>query len=170
MEGGGNMPALFNMTDELFDEICERMVNGESVRSICKDEKMPALSTMMKILNQDPNRSAQYARALQMRADAMFEEIMDISDDGTNDFMLRNADDPTSVILNGEHVQRSKLRVDSRKWAIGRMNPKKYGEKTFIGGVDDAPIKVQNTIDVSNLSLEELETLEKIFGATNDAD
>jgi hypothetical protein len=151
------------MTDELFDEICERMVDGESVRTICKDDHMPAISTLMKILNQNPDRSAQYARALQMRADAMFEEIMDISDDGSNDYMLRNADDPTSIVLNGEHVQRSKLRVDSRKWALGRMNPKKYGEKTFIGGVDDAPVKVQNTIDVSNLSLQELETLEKVL-------
>ena len=146
---------IFDMTDELFDEICERMVDGESVRTICKDDHMPAISTLMKILNQNPDRSAQYARALQMRADAMFEEIMDISDDGSND--------PTSIVLNGEHVQRSKLRVDSRKWALGRMNPKKYGEKTFIGGVDDAPVKVQNTIDVSNLSLEELETLEKVL-------
>lgn len=154
---------IFDMTDELFDEICERMVDGESVRTICKDDHMPAISTLMKILNQNPDRSAQYARALQMRADAMFEEIMDISDDGSNDYMLRNADDPTSIVLNGEHVQRSKLRVDSRKWALGRMNPKKYGDKTFIGGVDDAPVKVQNTIDVSNLSLEELETLEKVL-------
>jgi hypothetical protein len=154
---------IFDMTDELFDEICERMVDGESVRTICKDDHMPAISTLMKILNQNPDRSAQYARALQMRADAMFEEIMDISDDGSNDYMLRNADDPTSIVLNGEHVQRSKLRVDSRKWALGRMNPKKYGEKTFIGGVDDAPVKVQNTIDVSNLSLQELETLEKVL-------
>jgi hypothetical protein len=154
---------IFDMTDELFDEICERMVDGESVRTICKDDHMPAISTLMKILNQNPDRSAQYARALQMRADAMFEEIMDISDDGSNDYMLRNAEDPTSIVLNGEHVQRSKLRVDSRKWALGRMNPKKYGEKTFIGGVEDAPVKVQNTIDVSNLSLEELETLEKVL-------
>jgi len=161
------MPVIFDMTDELFDEICERMVTGESVRTICKDEHMPAISTLMKILNADPDRSAQYARAMQMRADAMFEEIMDISDDGTNDFMLRNAEDPTSVVLNGEHVQRSKLRVDSRKWALGRMNPKKYGDKTFLGGVEDAPIKVQNTIDVSNLSLEELETLEKILDVSN---
>ena len=159
---------MFNMTDELFDEVCERMVAGESVRTICKDDHMPAISTMMKILNTNPDRSAQYARAMQMRADAMFEEILDIADDGTNDFMLRNADDPTSVVLNGEHIQRSRLRVDSRKWALGRMNPKKYGEKTFIGGVDDAPIKVQNTIDVSNLSIEELEMLEKVFGATDD--
>jgi hypothetical protein len=161
------MAAIFEMTEELFDEVCERMVDGESVRTICKDEHMPSISTFMKILNQDPERSAQYARALQLRADAMFEEILDISDDGTNDYMLRNADDPTSVVLNGEHVQRSKLRVDSRKWALGRMNPKKYGEKTFIGGVEDAPIKVQNTIDVSNLSLEELETLEKILDVSN---
>jgi hypothetical protein len=161
------MAAIFEMTEELFDEVCERMVDGESVRTICKDEHMPSISTFMKILNQDPKRSAQYARALQLRADAMFEEILDISDDGTNDYMLRNADDPTSVVLNGEHVQRSKLRVDSRKWALGRMNPKKYGEKTFIGGVEDAPIKVQNTIDVSNLSLEELETLEKILDVSN---
>jgi hypothetical protein len=157
----------FNMTDKLFDELCERMVDGESVRTICKDDHMPAISTLMKILNENPERSAQYARAIQMRADAMFEEIMDISDDGSNDFMLRNSEDPTSVVLNGEHVQRSKLRVDSRKWALGRMNPKKYGDKTFLGGVEDAPIKVQNTIDVSNLSLEELETLEKILDVSN---
>lgn len=154
---------LFNMTDELFDEICERMVNGESVRSICKDDHMPAISTLMKILRTNPDRTSQYALAMQMRADAMFEETLNIADDGSNDYMLKNADDPTSFALNGEHVQRSKLRVDTRKWAMGRMNPKKYGEKTFIGGVEDAPIKVQNTIDVSNLSLEELETLEKVL-------
>jgi hypothetical protein len=154
---------IFNMTDELFDEICERMVNGESVRSICKDDHMPAISTLMKILRTNPDRTSQYALAMQMRADAMFEETLNIADDGSNDYMLKNADDPTSFALNGEHVQRSKLRVDTRKWAMGRMNPKKYGEKTFIGGVEDAPIKVQNTIDVSNLSLEELETLEKVL-------
>ena len=154
---------LFNMTDELFDEICERMVNGESVRSICQDDHMPAISTLMKILRTNPNRTSQYALAMQMRADAMFEEVLNIADDGSNDFMLKNADDPTSFALNGEHVQRSRLRVDTRKWALGRMNPKKYGEKTFIGGVEDAPIKVQNTIDVSKLSLEELEMLEKVL-------
>jgi hypothetical protein len=154
---------IFDMTDELFDEICERMVDGESVRTICKDDHMPAISTLMKILRTNPDRTSQYALAMQMRADAMFEETLNIADDGSNDYMLKNADDPTSFALNGEHVQRSKLRVDTRKWALGRMNPKKYGEKTFIGGVEDAPVKVQNTIDVSNLSLEELETLEKVL-------
>ena len=159
---------LFNMTDELFDEICERMVNGESVRSICKDDHMPAISTLMKILRTNPDRTSQYALATQMRADAMFEEVLNIADDGSNDYMLKNAEDPTSFALNGEHVQRSRLRVDTRKWALGRMNPKKYGEKTFIGGVEDAPIKVQNTIDVSNLSLEELDMLEKVLSSVSD--
>ena len=159
---------MVKITDEIFMEICERMVEGESVRSICRDEHMPSIAGVLMYLSKDQARIEQYTRAMQMRADAMFEEILDISDDGTNDYMLRNAEDPTSVVLNGEHVQRSKLRVDSRKWALGRMNPKKYGDKTFVGGVDDAPIKVQNTIDVSNLSLKELETLEKVFGAASD--
>jgi hypothetical protein len=154
---------MVKITDEIFYEICERMVDGESVRTICKDDHMPTVSGILKFLSSNPTHVEQYTRAMQMRADAMFEEILDISDDGSNDYMLRNADDPTSIVLNGEHVQRSKLRVDSRKWALGRMNPKKYGEKTFIGGVEDAPVKVQNTIDVSNLSLEELETLEKVL-------
>ena len=156
---------MVKITDEIFYEICERMVDGESVRTICKDDHMPTVSGILKFLSSNPLHVEQYTRAMQMRDDAMFEEILDISDEGSNDYMLRNADDPTSIVLNGEHVQRSKLRVDSRKWALGRMNPKKYGEKTFIGGVDDAPVKVQNTIDVSNLSLEELETLEKVLSS-----
>ena len=120
---------LFNMTDELFDEICERMVNGESVRSICKDDHMPAISTLMKILRTNPDRTSQYALATQMRADAMFEEVLNIADDGSNDYMLKNAEDPTSFALNGEHVQRSRLRVDTRKWALSKKRPERYGDR-----------------------------------------
>jgi hypothetical protein len=151
------------ITDDIFFQICERMVEGESVRSICRDPLMPSISNFMKCLRDSPSYAESYAKAIQMRADAMFEEILDIADDGTNDFMLKNAEDPTSVVLNGEHVQRSRLRVDTRKWTLARMNSKKYGDKHYVGGVEDAPIKVQNTIDVSNLSLEELETLEKVL-------
>lgn len=151
------------ITDDIFFQVCERMVEGESVRSICRDESMPSISTFMKCLRDNPSYADSYAKAIQMRADAMFEEILDIADDGSNDFMLRNAEDPTSVVLNGEHVQRSRLRVDSRKWALARMNSKKYGDKHYVGGMEDAPIKVQNTIDVSNMTMEELDLLEKVL-------
>lgn len=151
------------ITDDIFFQVCERMVEGESVRSICRDESMPSISTFMKCLRDNPSYADSYAKAIQMRADAMFEEILDIADDGSNDFMLRNAEDPTSVVLNGEHVQRSRLRVDTRKWTLARMNSKKYGDKHYVGGMEDAPIKVQNTIDVSNMTMEELDLLEKVL-------
>lgn len=146
------------------------MVEGESLRSICRDENMPSIGGVMKVLNERPELVERYTRAREMQADAIFEEMIEIADDGSNDWMLKRADDPTSVVLNGEHVNRSRLRIDSRKWILGRMRPMKYGEQKFIGGVSDAPIEVKNTIDVSSMSLEELEVLEKLFGASDGDD
>ena len=53
-------------------------------------------------------------------------EIFDISDDGTNE---RNGKDSEGFQLNGEAIQRSKLRVDTRKWALSKLVPKKYGDR-----------------------------------------
>jgi hypothetical protein len=74
--------------------------------------------------------SNQYAQAKSDAADAMAEEILDICDDGSNDWMTANVGtDQEKVTLNGEHVQRSRLRVDTRKWLMSKLQPKKYGEK-----------------------------------------
>ena len=45
----------------------------------------------------------------------------------------------TGYEYNGEAVQRSKLRVDARKWMASKMAPKKYGDKLAVGGADDLP-------------------------------
>lgn len=121
--------------------ILTRIVEGESVRSIARDPEMPAMSTIFKELAENAAFSEQYARACEMRADAMFEEMFEIADDGQNDWMVVNGqgEDNSGWRVNGEHVQRSRLRVDTRKWALARMNPKKYGEKLDLnhgGGVD----------------------------------
>lgn len=65
----------------------------------------------------------------------MFEDMFDIADDGTNDWVKRDGAD----VLNSEHVQRSRLRIDTRKWALARMSPRKYGDKIGVehsGGVN----------------------------------
>lgn len=60
----------------------------------------------------------------------MAEDILDIADDGTNDYMMRERPDGTEYeLVNSEHIQRSRLRVDTRKWLMAKMKPKKYGEK-----------------------------------------
>jgi hypothetical protein len=114
---------------ELADKICERLAMGESMRTVCADDDMPAMSSVFKWLREYQEFTEQYARAKQESADAMAEEILDISDNGSNDWMERNYGEESVWVTNGEALQRSRLRVDTRKWLMAKMKPKKYGEK-----------------------------------------
>lgn len=60
--------------------------------------------------------------------------MLEIADDASNDWMERTGKDGESIgwQLNGEHVNRSKLRIDTRKWIMERMAPKTYGSKQEI--------------------------------------
>ncbi|CAB4121084.1 hypothetical protein UFOVP154_22 [uncultured Caudovirales phage] len=90
------------------------------------------MSTIFKWLNAFPEFAEQYARAREAQADTLADELTDIADDGSNDWMERK--DAEGVIIgwreNGEAVQRSRLRVDTRKWIASKLKPKKYGDKT----------------------------------------
>lgn len=116
-------------TKELIDRICDELSDGVSLRTICLEEEMPDKSTVFRWLRENKEFQDQYARAKQESADAMAEEILDISDNGVNDWMERNYGDTSVWVTNGESLQRSKLRVDTRKWLMAKMKPKKYGEK-----------------------------------------
>lgn len=115
--------------DRIVNTICFRISEGESLRSIVKDEDMPDLTTFLVWISEDEVKSKQYARAMELRADSMFEDMLDIADDSSEDALT---DDNGNVKVNTEFVQRSRLRVDTRKWVLSRMNPKKYGDKTDI--------------------------------------
>lgn len=120
-------------SQKLADTVCARLSEGESMRTIALDSHMPALSTLFKWLREHKEFSEQYARAKQESADAMAEEIMDIADDGRNDWVEKERKDGTTfVALDSEHVQRSRLRIDTRKWLMAKMKPKKYGEKVDV--------------------------------------
>lgn len=136
-------PTLY--TVELADLICERLANGESMRSVCRDESMPAMSSVFKWLREIPQFSQQYAKAKEESADALVEDMLDIADDGTNDWMEKHDKDGENIgwQLNGEHIQRSKLRVDVRKWAASKLKAKKYGDKLELAGDADNPIPVK---------------------------
>lgn len=137
-------PTTYN--EEIASLICGRMAEGESLRSICRDPAMPALSSVFLWVSKHPGFSEQYKLAMASRADAMFEEMFDIADDGSNDWMEVNGKDgETGWKLNGEHVQRSRLRLDTRKWALSKMMPKKYGDNIVdetTGNDGDVEIRV----------------------------
>ena len=115
-------------TNKLGLEICARIAEGESVRSICRDHK---------------EFSDQYERSRAAKADNLFEEMLEIADDGTNDFTEKEIAEGVKVEqYNGEHVHRSRLRLDTRKWALSKMLPKRFGDKQEVkhtGAVDINP-------------------------------
>jgi hypothetical protein len=124
-------PSLY--TEPLAARICRRLAEGESLRAICADKAMPAISTVMGWLfdgNHD-GFSEQYARAREAQAEVRADEIVDIADDTSGDFA---ADKDGKLAANSEHIQRSRLRVDARKWIAAKLLPKRYGDKIDLSG------------------------------------
>jgi len=134
-------------TKAVADKICERLANGESLKSICRDASMPPESTVRLWASRTDHPFAeQYARARELGFWSMADELLDIADDGSNDWMVREGrDGEPSWTLNGEHVQRSKLRLDQRRWLLSRMMPKTFGDKvtTEHTGADGGPIQTE---------------------------
>ena len=123
--------------EKLGKEICKRIAEGESVRSICKSEDMPDASTIyLWLIDEDKKEFfKQYAIAKDAQAELMFDELLEIADDGTNDWIEReNKDGSIYEVVNNEVVQRSRLRVDTRKWYLSKVLPKKYGDKLELDG------------------------------------
>ncbi len=116
-------------TKELADKLCAMLAEGMSLRSVCNEEGMPCAATVFSWMRTDEMFLKQYARAKEESADAMAEEILDISDDGHNDWMTKWYGDNEVVVENKEALQRSRLRVDTRKWLMSKMKPKRYGDK-----------------------------------------
>lgn len=122
-------------TPDLAAAICEHIAAGKSLRTIAALDGMPAQSTIMAWLDgRHPEFSEQYARAREAQADKLAEEILSIADDGRSDTYI---DGEGNTKTDTEVIQRSKLRVEARKWLASKMAPKKYGDKLAVGGADD---------------------------------
>lgn len=120
-------PSEYNQ--EIASQLCAQLAEGISLRTVCKSPDMPGLSTVFKWLHKHPEFVEQYARAKEESAEAMAEDILDIADDGTNDWMTIQKGKLEIEVPDKEVIMRSRLRVDTRKWLMSKMKPKKYGEK-----------------------------------------
>lgn len=110
---------------------------------------LPGFSALYEWLEADPELAKQYARAKELQAEYMEGELNEIADDGRNDYMERVNQDGEVVgyQVNGEHISRSKLRIETRKWLMGKLRPKKYGDKVELVGDPERP--VQHKVDVT---------------------
>jgi transposase len=130
-------------TQEMGDLICDRLTEGMSLRKLCKSAEFPNASTVYVWLDRFPSFAEQYARAREAATEDMLEEILEIADDPKID------------------TQDKRVRIDARKWAMGKLKPKKYGEKQTheIGNKDGETLKVDSNVDTIALTLQLAEAL-----------
>lgn len=132
--------------EDVADRILHGIAEGNSLVSILKeDDELPSYTTVMKWLRQYPEFAANYTRAREDQADHDADKIGDIAE---------------QVVQGKVDPQAARVAIDAYKWAAGKRKPKVYGEKLAIGGDADAPpIQTTSKLDISGLSLEELDAL-----------
>lgn len=115
--------------DEIFNYVCQEIEKGRALRNILKEKEMPSTSTFYQWLDEKEDKAKQYARATEVRADVIFDDILGIADENENDTYVN---EQGIEVVNSDVIQRSRLRIDARKWVLSKLNPKKYGDKTDI--------------------------------------
>ena len=126
-------PHSVQYSEEIADELLFRLASSaRSIHRICaEDDDMPAEASFYRWLFRYPDLREKYARAKELQCTAIAEGIRDIAADGRNDWMQRlafNGGNP-SWEINGEAINRSRLRVDTEKWLLSKLLPKKYGDR-----------------------------------------
>lgn len=122
----GGRPTDF--TPELAREICDIVASTPAgIEKICKIyPHLPRFQTIYKWRDKHPTFNEDYARAKQQQIEAYVDQLIDIADDASNDYTV---DEEGKEVLNTEHIQRSRLRIDTRKWLASKLMPKLYGGK-----------------------------------------
>jgi len=140
----GGRPSIYS--NELRDEICRRLADGESLRSICRDDHIPSRPTIARWAYENTGEEKNgeeittqgfyyhYTRARDVGLDVMADDIIEIGDESGDDWIEKKDKDGNVIgeIVNKEAVMRSRLRSDNRKWYLSKMAPKKYGNERTV--------------------------------------
>ena len=119
------MGRMSTFTQDAANAICDRLADGEPLRQICRDSEMPAWRTVYDWCEAHSDFAARFAQARDVGADAIAEQCLEIADDSKSDYVEARG-------FDSEHVQRSKLRVETRLKLLAKWNPKKYGDRLDI--------------------------------------
>lgn len=141
-------PSTYN--PEVARMMCEQLSEGIPLREICRQEGFPMWRTVYLWMAKDPELNTAIARARDIGYDAMAEECLDIADNAGNDWMARLDAEGVQVgwQVNGDHIQRSKLRIETRLKLLAKFNPKRYGDKIVHAGDDVNPVVIENNHNV----------------------
>jgi len=130
---------------EIQNAICDMVAtSNKSLRSVLNElsktmDGVPCMSTVMDWLN-DKEFAERYALAREIQCDFMAEQLLNIADDESLDVVF---DDKDKASVDKEHITRSRLRVDARKWLLARLRPVKSAENK---------LQVEHSLSETNLA------------------
>lgn len=126
------------------EKICEIIATSEKgIHHICSDnQEFPHVSNFFRWLHKHEEARDLYARAREAQADLLADNIIEIADDSSKDTKRIVKGDEVVEVENTEWTNRSKLRVEARKWKASKLSPKKYGDKLELAGDKDRPLAV----------------------------
>ena len=131
------------MTSEAFLTICDRLIEGEPLVRICADLTMPAQPDVMRYIAKDSEAREIYYAAREMQMETLAEEMLTIANDDSHDHSI----DAKSGrrISHNEVVQRARVKIDTLRFMMSKMSPKRFGDKniTEIQGNADQPVLLQ---------------------------
>ena len=117
-------------TSEIAERVCKEVSDGRTLRAVCRQLEIPESTVREWVLDNREGFSAHYARAKELQVEAWADELREIADDGSNDWMtIERRDGKEFEVENKEVVNRSRLRVDTLKWLMSKITPRKYGDK-----------------------------------------
>jgi hypothetical protein len=133
-------------TPEVEERIIEGLTDGVPLRVLCRQDDMPSWRTVYDWINADPSLASRVAYARDLGFEAIAEDILDIADD-------------TPAI--SEHVQRSKMRIDTRLKLLACWSPKRYGNKQTVdvGNKENETLKIESNTENAALTLHLAEVL-----------
>ena len=124
------MPKIVLFDEKIAREICKAIsTSSKGLKRLCaenKDKGWPSRSHIYSWFEDHPSFKDSYARAKQNQIEALVDDIIEIADDTSNDYI---EDEKGKIVANHDHINRARLRIDTRKWLAAKLCPRLYGDK-----------------------------------------
>ena len=143
-------------SDEIAAQICDRIANGESLRAITCEEGMPSKSMVFRWIVENPTFRDHYTQARESQMESMVDELIDLSDPADKDDMVA--------------VQRNRLQVDTRKWVMSKLAPKKYGDNANVNITGEITLGIAESVSQARQRLLQAKSTPPTLEAQLDTD
>jgi len=114
---------------EIAAVIVRELMAGRALNAICAEPDMPVEDAVRRWVREDRDGfAARYRQAREIGCDMIADQIVDIADDRSRDWIMRpTPDGGTEFVLDPLRVRHARLRIKPRKWLLSKLVPRRYG-------------------------------------------